>query len=56
MIYMADSRWFLGGLRSEHVKAGPCHDREDNAVLMSAATSEEAYLLDGRPLTLEKIF
>ena len=55
MIYMEDSRWFLGGLRSEHVKAGPVHDR-GNIVLMSEQTFNEAYLLKGKTVTLEKIF
>ena len=56
MVYMEDSRWYLGGLRSEHVKAAAAHARDDDAVLMAPATAREAYLLDGRPVTLEKIF
>ncbi|MEX0325663.1 MAG: sodium/solute symporter [Puniceicoccaceae bacterium] len=56
LIYMADSRWYLGGLRSEHVKVAAPHDREDDVVLLSKATFEEAYLLEGKAVTLEKIF
>ncbi len=56
LVYMADSRWYLGGLRSEHVKAGAVHERDDNAVILSNETFKEAYLLEGRPVTLEKIF
>lgn len=56
IIYIEDSRWYLGGLRSEHVKAGPPHERGDQTVLISPATFEHAYLINGRTVTLEKIF
>ncbi len=56
IVYCADSRWYLGGLRSEHCKAAAAHDREDNAVLMSSETFHTAYLLEGKTVTLEKIF
>jgi SSS family solute:Na+ symporter len=56
LIYICDSRWFLGGLRSDHVKLAAPHDRGDEAVLLSDATRDEAYLLAERPVTLEKIF
>jgi SSS family solute:Na+ symporter len=56
MVYMEDSRWYLGGLRSDHVKVAAVHQRTDNAVVMSEKTFEEAYLLEGRSVTLEKIF
>ena len=56
MIYLADNRWYLGGLRSEHVKTSNPHQRDDNAVLLSSETSNEAYLLKGKTVYLEKIF
>jgi hypothetical protein len=56
IVYIADSRWYLGGLRADHVKAGPVHDRADSAVVMSSQTWQDAYLKDGRTVTLEKIF
>lgn len=56
MIYIEDSRWYLGGLRSQHVKAAAHHHLKENIALISSATSEEAYLLQGRPVSLEKIF
>ena len=56
MIYIEDSRWYLGGLRSEHVHAGQAHDRGDDSVVISPTTFKEAYLLEGKPVTLEKIF
>ena len=56
MIYLADSRWYLGGLRSEHVKAYENKNLKEDEVLMSSQTKTEAYLVDGMPVTLEKIF
>jgi len=56
MIYVEDSRWYLGGLRSVHTKAAAPHDRKEDVVLMSRKTWEDAFFLDGRPVTLEKIF
>jgi len=56
MVYVEDSRWYLGGLRSEHVKAGPTHDLGDDTVMIAPKTFKEAYLMDGRTVTLEKIF
>ncbi|MEX0321911.1 MAG: sodium/solute symporter [Puniceicoccaceae bacterium] len=56
IVYVADSRWYLGGLRSEHCKAATAHDRDDEAVLMSTETFHAAYLLEGKTVTLEKIF
>ncbi|MCB0390780.1 MAG: sodium:solute symporter family protein [Bdellovibrionales bacterium] len=56
MVYLADARWYLGGLRSEHVKAFTNNKIKDDEVLMSTKTKEEAYLLDGNKVTLEKIF
>jgi SSS family solute:Na+ symporter len=56
LLYIEDSRWYLGGLRSEHVKAGMPHDETDKSVMLSEATFNEAYLLEGKPVTIEKIF
>ena len=56
LVYVEDSRWYLGGLRSEHVKAAPPHDGVGHAVRMCRETFESAYLLAGRSVTLEKIF
>ncbi len=55
LIYMEDSRWYLGGLRSDHVKTYTPHDDSDN-VKMSKETFEKAMMLEDRPITLEKIF
>lgn len=56
MIYMEDSRWYLGGLRSVHVKAAPPHADSEEIVRMSKETYAEGYFLEGRLVTLEKIF
>ncbi|RME15967.1 MAG: sodium:solute symporter family protein [Bdellovibrio sp.] len=56
MIYVEDSRWWLGGLRSHHVKVVEDKSLSDGDVSMSDSTFKEAYLLEGRPVTLEKIF
>ncbi len=56
LIYMSDSRWFLGGLRSLHVKLDGARESEEEQVFMSQETRENAFFLDGRPVTLEKIF
>ena len=55
LIYMEDSRWYLGGLRSDHVKTDAAHNG-NNEVKMSKATFEKAMMLEGKPITLEKIF
>jgi len=56
MIYMEDSRWWLGGLRSNHVKAVTVGSLSDNMVKMSTQTFNHAYFLKNHPVTLEKIF
>ncbi len=55
IIYMSDSRWWLGGLRSFHVKAKTNPQLADHEVAMSKATYNEAYLLEGKPIFVEKI-
>ncbi|MBU1909246.1 MAG: hypothetical protein KJ726_04285, partial [Verrucomicrobia bacterium] len=56
MVYLTDARWYLGGLRSQHVKFAAPHAGTEQVVLMSKATQDDAFLLDGRPVTLDKIF
>lgn len=56
MVYMEDSRWYLGGLRSMHVKAHDPHNHVEDKVAMSKKTWEDAMFLEGKPVTLEKIF
>jgi SSS family solute:Na+ symporter len=55
MVYMEDSRWYLGGLRSDHVMTSTPHNG-GNEVKMNRQTFEKAMMLDGKKVTLEKIF
>ena len=55
LIYIADQRWHLGGLRSNHVKVFTGKGFDVNSIAMSKRTFDEAYLIDGKPLTAEKI-
>jgi SSS family solute:Na+ symporter len=55
IIYLEDSRWHLGGLRSQHVRLAPPEPGDHRVVRLSRATFDDAFLLDGRPVSLEKI-
>lgn len=54
LLYVADSRWWLGGLRSVHVTAGPPHDRPD-VLLLSDSETERGNLRSDRRIRVEKI-
>lgn len=56
MVYMEDSRWYLGGLRSDHVFAKKNDKLKNDEIKMSSKTFKEAYLLKDHGVTLEKIF
>ena len=53
LLYVADSRWWLGGLRSVHVKAGEAHDGA--AIELSAADVERGQLKVSRTARVEKL-
>ncbi len=54
LLYVADARGWLGGLRSAHLKAAnPC--ASDGQVRVSAATVEQSTLDPRRPVTVELI-
>jgi len=55
MVYIEDSRWFLGGLRSDHTMTCDPHDGGDE-VKMNQETFDKAMMLKGKSVTLEKIF
>ncbi|MCJ8277946.1 MAG: hypothetical protein HRT44_06500, partial [Bdellovibrionales bacterium] len=55
VIYISDSRWWLGGLRSFHVKVKTNKALKDTEVAMSTPTFTEAYLLPDQSLYAEKI-
>lgn len=54
LIYVADQRWWLGGLRAMQALAGPAS--EGDTVLMNEHTRRKGSLLAGHPLSVEKIF
>ena len=56
VVYVEDARWYLGGLRSDHMKAAAPHDRDDDTVLIAQQTFEEAFFIKGNPVTVDKIF
>lgn len=55
LVYLSDSRWWLGGLRSLHARAGQPHD-EPGVVHVNAAVLDTSALLPNRKATIEKFF
>jgi SSS family solute:Na+ symporter len=55
LLYIADARAWLGGIRSIHVKVAGIHE-EEGRVYLSPALIEEGSLLRDRPVRVEKIF
>ncbi|MCY4321287.1 MAG: sodium:solute symporter family protein [Bdellovibrionaceae bacterium] len=55
IIYIADERWYLGGLRSGHFRLSSAHQLEDNILLISKNTLEKSYLLDHKTVFTKKI-
>lgn len=53
LLYVSDARWWLGGLRSLHAKAGPSHDHPDG-LFLSAAALAQGNLLPDRAVRVEK--
>lgn len=54
LMYVADARKWLGGLKSIHVKAGKPHSQK-GVVFMSKSTLEAGNLILEQPATVEKI-
>jgi len=55
LLYIADARRWLGGLRSLHVKAGKAHD-QGNVVLIAEDAFSAGSFLSNRRVRLEKFF
>ena len=55
IIYIADQRWYLGGLRSGHFKLADIHKQEESLLLISTNTLKKSYLLDNKTLFAKKI-
>ena len=56
LLYISDARWYLGGLRSNHVKVKSKKDLKSDEIKMSKVTFDNSYFLKGRKLNIEKIF
>jgi SSS family solute:Na+ symporter len=54
LLYVADARRYLGGLRSLHARAGETHDGA--AMLISQDAFNEGNFVPGRAVRIEKIF
>ena len=55
LLYVADARRWLGGLRSSHCRAGEPHNLGD-VVLMNATAFEDGSFVPGRRVRIEKFF
>ena len=55
IVYVADRRWYLGGLRSGRFRLGLCHNKGDGVILLPGATLKSSYLLPDRPVWAGKI-
>lgn len=55
VVYMEDNRLWLGGLRSQHVKARTDASLSRDVARMSRETFEDAYFLEQKTLSLQKI-
>ena len=55
LLYVGDARWWLGGLRSSHCRAGEPHN-QGNVVLMSEEAFQAGSFLPNRPVRIEKFF
>ena len=55
IIYIADQRWYLGGLRSGRFRLGEAHNQEDTLLLISKSALENSYLLDNKIVFAKKI-
>lgn len=53
LIYLADQRWYLGGVRSGHFRLKAVHGK-DEWVYISKIGKEHSFLLDGRKIFIEK--
>lgn len=55
LMYIADSRRYLGGLNSLHVRVGKPHNHDDDAIVISEELLEESNIKPKRRIRLEKV-
>lgn len=53
ILYISDSRWYLGGLNSVHTKLTGVLDGPSNQILISKDLIEEGHFISGKTLTVE---
>jgi SSS family solute:Na+ symporter len=55
IIYLADARWWLGGLRSIQLKANKPHNKGSDEIHLNQEHIDESKIDPGRPVSVEKI-
>ena len=55
LVYVADSRAWLGGLRADHFRIASSHRGAPQTVVMAQESQQRANLLLPRPVTVEKM-
>ena len=55
IVYLADQRWYLGGLRSGHFRQGISHSKDSFTVFLSQETLLNSYLLKDNLVFVKKI-
>jgi len=55
LLYASHIRWWYGGLRSVHVKAGPVAPAESDTLLIGPDSAATAGFVDGQEVVVEKI-
>jgi solute:Na+ symporter, SSS family len=55
LLYASHTRWWYGGLRSVHVKAGPVASMESDTLLIGPDSAATARFIDGQEVIIEKI-
>ena len=55
LLYACHLRWWYGGLRSVHVKAGPVAAGDEMVMRISPEDMESAHFTEGQEVLLEKI-
>lgn len=55
IVYVADRRWYLAGLRSGHFRLAPSHNKGEELLLISREALDNSYLLANKAVFAKKI-
>ncbi len=55
IVYVGDTRWYLGGLRSGHFRLAACHNKGKDVLIISENTLNKSYLLPNKLVFSKKI-